>query len=171
VTIARLFGVLFLVNLCTIGGGYVMLPLLHRFFVEDFGWLTAQEFVDAIAIGQVTPGPLTVMNAFIGHKVAGFPGAVAATVGSYLPSILVVSLVARAYARLRDSRTVAAAFRGIQVAVVGMLLAVGADLAGVSLRSALGIGIGAASFALMAFSRVDPTFVIVGAALLGGALL
>lgn len=170
-TIARLFGVLFLVNLCTIGGGYVMLPLLHRFFVEDFGWLTAQEFVDAIAIGQVTPGPLTVMNAFIGHKVAGFPGAVAATVGSYLPSVLVVSLVARAYARIKDSRAVAAAFRGIQVAVVGMLLAVGADLAGVSLRSALAIGIGAASFALMAFSRVDPTFVIVGAALLGGALL
>lgn len=170
-TIARLFGVLFLVNLCTIGGGYVMLPLLHRFFVEDFGWLTAQEFVDAIAVGQVTPGPLTVMNAFIGHKVAGFPGAVAATVGSYLPSVLVVSLVARAYARIRDSRTVAAAFRGIQVAVVGMLLAVGADLAGVSLRSALAIGIGTASFALMAFSRVDPTFVIVGAALLGGALL
>ena len=170
-TIARLFGVLFLVNLCTIGGGYVMLPLLHRFFVEDFGWLTAQEFVDAIAVDQVTPGPLTVMNAFIGHKVAGFPGAVAATVGSYLPSVLVVSLVARAYARIKDSRTVAAAFRGIQVAVVGMLLAVGADLAGVSLRSALAIGIGAASFALMAFSRVDPTFVIVGAALLGGALL
>ncbi len=170
-TLLKLFGALFLVNLFTIGGGYVMLPLLHRMFVEDFGWLTRQEFLDSVAIGQVTPGPLTIMNAFIGHKVAGIPGAIAATAGSYLPSLLVVTFVTRHYLRLKDSRVVASVFRGIKPAVVGMLLAVGLNLAGASLGHPLTIAIGVASFAVMAFTRIDPTFVVLGAGLLGAGLL
>ncbi len=170
-TLIKLFGVLFVVNLFTIGGGYVMLPLLHRFFVEDFGWLTKQEFLDAVAIGQVTPGPLTIMNAFIGHKVAGLPGAVTATVGSYLPSLLIVTFVTKYYLKFKGSRVVASVSRGIKPAVVGMLLAVGLNLAGASFASPLAIGIGVASFAIMAFTKVDPTFVVLAAGVLGGALL
>jgi len=170
-TLAKLFGSLFLVNLITIGGGYVALPLLHRFFVEDFGWLTRQEFLDAVAVGQVTPGPLTIMNAFIGHKVAGIPGALTATAATYLPSLLVVTLVTRFYLRFKSSRVVAAVFRGVQPAVVGMLLAVCVDLAGTTLRGPLALAIGIGSFAAMAFTRIDPTFVVVAAGVVGAAFL
>lgn len=171
-TLAKLFGVLFAVNLVTVGGGYVSLPLLHRFFVEDFGWLTSGEFADAIAIGQLTPGPMTIMNVFIGHKVAGFPGALAATVASYLPSVVVVSAVARSYSKRRDAAPVAAALRGLKPAVAGMLLAVTVQLAGASLvHHPIAAGLGVASFVVMAFTKLDPTLVVVAAGLVGAALL
>jgi len=170
VTLLKLFGVLFLVNLFTIGGGYVMLPLLHAFFVDDFRWLTNQEFLDAVAIGQLTPGPLTVMNAFIGFKVAGLPGAVVATAGSYLPSLIVVTTVTRYYLRFRESRAVSAVFLGIKPAVVGMLLAVAISLGSTSLTDPVTIAICAATFALAAFTKIDPTIAVLLAGLVGAIL-
>ncbi|PIP42970.1 MAG: chromate transporter [Deltaproteobacteria bacterium CG_4_10_14_3_um_filter_60_8] len=167
----QLFGVLFLVNLFTIGGGYVMLPLLHDFFVTQFGWLTNQEFLDAVAMGQVTPGPLTIMNAFIGYKVLGFSGAVAATVGSYLPSLLVVTFVTKYYLKFKGSPVVASVFKGIKPAVVGMLAAVAIKLGGTSLIDPATVAIAIGSFALMAFTKVDPTLVILGSGAAGALLL
>jgi chromate transporter len=169
--LVKLFAVLFAVNLLTVGGGYVTLPLLHRFFVEDFRWLTSAEFMDCVAVGQLTPGPMTLMNAFVGHKVAGLPGAVTATVASYLPSLTVVVLVTRSYLRFRASRAVAAVTRGVIPAVVGMLLAVTLDLARTSLGAPLPVVLAGASFALMAFTRIDPTVVVVAAGLAGAAFL
>ncbi len=169
-TLVLLFGVLFIVNLFTIGGGYVMLPLLHGFFVERFGWLTNQEFMDAVAIGQVTPGPLTIMNAFIGYKVAGFAGAVTATAGSYLPSLLVVTFVTRYYLRFKNSRVVASVFGGIKPAVVGMLLAVCLNLGAASLASPVTVAICMTGFALMTFTKIDPTLVILAAGVAGALL-
>lgn len=170
-TLVKLFGVLFAVNLLTIGGGYVTLPLLHRFFVEDFGWLTSRELADAVAVGQLTPGPMTIMNVFIGHKVAGFAGAVTATVASYLPSVAVGSLVARWYPKLRHSAAVAAVLRGMKPAVAGMLLAVTVQLGEASLVHPVALCIGAGTFVLMALTRLDPTLVVVAAGLAGAALL
>jgi len=165
--IAQLFGVLFLVNACTIGGGYVMLPMLHDFFVTRFHWLTNQEFLDAVAIGQITPGPLTTMNAFIGYKVAGLAGAAAATLGSYLPSLLIVTFVTKYYLAFKDSRVVAAVFKGIKPAVVGMLAAVALQLGASSLTSPSTVVIAAGSFLLMAFLKADPTLVILAAGVAG----
>ncbi len=170
-TLLRLFGVLFVVNLFTIGGGYVMLPLLHGFFVDQYRWLTDREFLDAVAIGQITPGPLTIMNAFIGYKVAGLAGALTATVGSYLPSLLVVTSVTKYYLRFKDSKIVAAVFRGIKPAVVGMLLAVALGLGRTSLAGPIPALIGAASFVLMTFTKIDPTLVVVAAGLAGAAAM
>ncbi|MBI5190809.1 MAG: chromate transporter [Nitrospirae bacterium] len=167
----QLFGVMFLVNMFTIGGGYVMLPLLHDFFVTQFGWLTDQEFLDAVAMGQITPGPLTIMNAFIGFKVLGLPGAVVATIGSYLPSLFIVTYVTKYYLKFRDSRVVAGVFRGIKPAVVGMLGAVAVTLGDKSLVDPATMGIGAGCFALMSFTRVDPTLVIIGAGVAGAVFL
>ena len=170
-TLLRLFGVLFAVNLFTIGGGYVMLPLLHDFFVVHYRWLTDKEFLDAVALGQITPGPLTIMNAFIGYKVSGLAGAVAATAGSYMPSVLVVTLVTKYYLKLKDSTAVEAVFKGIKPAVVGMLAAVAIKLGGTSMVDATTVSIAAGSFALMAFTRVDPTVVILGSGVAGYILL
>jgi len=159
--------ILIVVNALTIGGGFVMLPLLHKEFVEKYHWLTNQEFLDAIAMGQITPGPLTVMNAFMGYKIYGLIGAVMAMVSSYLPCIIIVTLVAKNYYTYKESMFVNSSFKGIRPAVIGLLAAVAISLGNASLVDPVTFGIAIISFVLISFSRIDPTFVIIGAGIAG----
>jgi chromate transporter len=163
--------ILIVVNALTIGGGFVMLPMLHREFVEKYHWLTNQEFIDAIAIGQVTPGPLTVMNAFMGYKIYGLLGAVMAMISSYLPCIIIVTLVAKYYYTYRESMIVNSSFKGIRPAVIGLLAAVAISLGNTSLVDPITFGIAIGSFVVIAFTKIDPTFVIIGSAIIGALLL
>ncbi|HEX9861333.1 MAG TPA: chromate transporter [Nitrospirota bacterium] len=170
-TLLRLFGTLFAVNMFTVGGGYVMLPLLHSYFVERYGWLTGQEFLDAVALGQLTPGPLTIMNVFIGYKVAGAAGAVAGAVGTYLPSLIVVMAVGSFCGRGGRPSSVDAVIRGIKPAVAGMLAGVALMLGTGSMQEPALFGVGLASFLVMASTKADPTLVIIGAGVIGAALI
>ncbi len=166
----KLAGILFVINALTVGGGYAMVPLLQKELVENHHWLTNKEFIDAIAIGQVTPGPLTVMNAFMGFKVGGLLGAIMAMVASYLPSIIIVTLVTRHYLQYKESWIVKGSFAGIKPAVVGLLAAVLIFL-GKSSITDLPLGIvAAASFGLITFTKLDPTFIILGSGILGALL-
>ncbi|MBF0482270.1 MAG: chromate transporter [Desulfovibrionaceae bacterium] len=158
---------LFVINALTIGGGYVMLPMLQEEFVMKHHWLTNQEFLDAIAMGQITPGPLTVMNAFIGYKIAGLSGALLAMASSYLPCIIIVTLVAKFYYSYKDSTIVSASFRGVKAAVIGLLAAVSITLGESSLIDPITVTIAVGSFAVIAFTKLEPTFVIVGAGIVG----
>lgn len=159
------------INALTIGGGFVMLPMLQKEFVEKYHWLTNQEFLDAIAIGQVTPGPLTVMNAFIGYKIFGLPGSILAMISSYLPCIIIVTLVARFYYSYKESIIVSSCFKGIKAAVIGLLGAVAITLGSTSLVDFPTFGIAIASFSVIAFTKIDPTFVIIGAGIAGALAL
>lgn len=163
--------ILVYVNALTIGGGFVMLPMLHKEFVDKHHWLTNQEFIDAIAMGQVTPGPLTVMNAFIGYKIFGLTGAVLAMVSSYLPCIIIVTLVARFYFEYRESRLVSSSFKGIKSAVIGLLAGVAISLGNTSLVDPATFSIAIVSFAVITFTKIEPTFIIIGAGALGALLL
>jgi chromate transporter len=158
---------LIVVNALTIGGGFVMIPLLQQEFVEKHHWLTNREFLDAIAFGQVTPGPLTVMNAFIGYKIHGITGAVLAMVSSYLPCILIVTLAAKFYYSYRTSSAVSSGFRGIKAAVVGLLAAVAISLGASSVVDPVTLAIALCSFAVIAFTEIDPSLVIIGAGIIG----
>jgi chromate transporter len=148
-----------------------MIPLLQKEFVEKYHWLTNQEFLDAIAVGQVTPGPLTVMNAFMGYKIHGLSGAILAMISSYLPSIIIVTLVARNYYTYRESKIVNTSFRGIRPAVIGLLAAVAIALGKASLVDPITLGIAIFSFIVIAFTKIDPTFVIIGAGIIGALFL
>lgn len=163
--------ILIVVNALTIGGGFVMLPMLQKEFVEKYHWLTNQEFLDAIAIGQLTPGPLTVMNAFMGYKIYGLLGAVMAMISSYLPCIIIVTLVAKYYYDYRESVIVNSSFKGIKPAVIGLLAAVAISLGNAALVNPVTFGIAIISFAVIAFTKVDPTFVIIGSGVLGALFL
>lgn len=163
--------ILFVVNSLTIGGGFMMLPVLHKEFVEKYHWITNQEFLDAIAIGQITPGPLTVMNAVIGYKISGLIGAVLAMVSSYLPCIIIVTLACRYYFHYKESVIVNSSFQGIKPAVIGLLAAVAISLGNTSIVDLITFSIAVISFVVIAFTRVDPTFVIVGAGIIGALFL
>lgn len=167
----KLCWLLTVINALTVGGGFVMLPMLQKEFVEKHHWLTNREFLDAIAIGQLTPGPLTVMNAVIGYKVSGLIGAILAMVSSYLPCIIIVTIVAKYYYEYRESIIVQASFKGIKPAVIGLLAAVAISLGNTALVDPLTFGIAIMSFAVIAFTKIDPSFVIVGAGALGALLL
>jgi chromate transporter len=163
----KFFWTLFYINLFTIGGGYVMIPLLQREIVGHYHWLTNKEFIDSIAIGQVTPGPLTIMNAFIGYKIFGFWGSLGAVVSSYLPSIIVVTILSHYYLQFKNSWIVDSGFKGIRPAVIGLLAAVAITLGKTSVIDVPTGLIAAAAFAIIAFTKIDPTFVIFGAGILG----
>ncbi len=163
----KFFWILFYVNLFTIGGGYVMIPLLEREIVERFHWLTHQEFIEAIAVGQLTPGPLTIMNAFIGYKLFGIGGAIGAAISTYLPSFIVVTVISYYYHQFRSSIIVDSAFRLIKPAVIGLLLATAISLTKASLIDIPGILIALLSFILITFTRIDPTFIILGSGIAG----
>lgn len=162
--------VIFYINLFTIGGGFVMIPLLQREIVDHYHWLTNKEFIDSIAIGQLTPGPLTIMNAFIGYKVFGGWGSIGAVVSTYLPSIIIVTIVSHYYVQFKSSWIVNSSFQGIRPAVIGLLCAVAVTLGRESIVDVPTGAIAVGSFAVIAFTRTDPTFVILGAGILGALL-
>lgn len=163
----KFFFILFYINLFTIGGGYVMIPLLEKELVERLHWLSHQEFIEAIAVGQVTPGPLTIMNAFIGYKLFGIAGAIGATISSYLPSLIIVTLISYYYQGFRNSTAVDGVFTGIKPAVVGLLMATAISLGKVSIIDPYTGFIAISSFILISFTKIDPTFIILGAGMAG----
>jgi chromate transporter len=163
--------ILIIVNALTIGGGFVMLPMLQREFVEKYHWLTNKEFLDAIAMGQITPGPLTVMNAFIGYRIYGLTGAIMAMISTYLPCIIIVTAAAKYYYDYKESMIVNSSFKGIKPAVIGLLAAVAISLGRASLTDPKTFGIAIISFALIAFTRIEPTTVIIGAGIIGALFL
>jgi chromate transporter len=106
------------------GSGYVLLAFLRNDFVERLGWLTDQQLLDAVAIGQMTPGPVFTTATFVGYLVAGVPGAILATVGIFLPAFVFVALLHPLVPRLRRYPWTAAMLDGVNVAAVGLMAAV-----------------------------------------------
>jgi chromate transporter len=123
VLIMKLFLVFASMSLMLFGGGYVFIPLIQQVVVSEYGWVTQKEFIDSIAMGQVTPGPILISAAFIGYKVAGIMGAVSATIGIFLPPVALMLVATHGLEKIKSSEWVAAALKGIRPAVVGMIFA------------------------------------------------
>jgi chromate transporter len=111
------------------GSGYVLVAFLEGELVEKYGWLTQQQLLDAIAIGQFTPGPVSSTATFIGYQIAGWGGAVVATLGIFLPSFLFVVLLNPLVPRLRSSRWTAAFLDAVNISAVALMAVVTLNLA------------------------------------------
>lgn len=103
------------------GDGYMIIPVIQNIIVDSLGWLTNREFTDAIALGQVTPGPIFISATFIGYKVGGFAGAVNATISIFLPPAILMALLSQFIDRIKHSPTVKSIFIGLRPAVIGMI--------------------------------------------------
>jgi chromate transporter len=150
----------------TFGGGFVMIPLIEAEVVDSHRWLTHQEFVDATALGQITPGPVLITATFIGYRVAGTLGALLATVSIFLPSFLMMVVAGSSLARFHTNKIVQSFLKGVTPAVVGLLVAAGISIGRAGIHSWVGLLIAViAGFVLVRF-RPNAIWVILGAGLL-----
>src|SRR5829696_4733001 len=124
VSLGTLFLTFLKIGAVLYGSGYVLLAFLRNDFVERLGWLSDQQLLDAIAVGQMTPGPVFTTATFVGFLVAGVPGAVLATVGIFLPAFVFVALLHPLVPRLRSYPWTAAMLDGVNVAAMGLMAAV-----------------------------------------------
>jgi chromate transporter len=149
------------------GGGYAMITPLHYEMVTHYGWLTETEFGDAVAIGQITPGPLMIMVAFMGYKVDGILGAALGTIGLFLPSALIVLTIAGLYLRFEDAPALQGMTRGTNLVVVGLLASVIIDLARGAILNPVDAAIALGALVLAGPLKQDPLAVILGAGVAG----
>ena len=127
--LAELFFSFFEIGLFSVGGGYAAIPLIQSQTVETHRWLTESQFMDLAAIAEMTPGPIAVNGAtFVGLKVAGLPGAVAATFGCVLPSLIIVSLLAYLYRRFRELPVLQGVLASLRAAVAALIAAAGLNM-------------------------------------------
>ena len=163
-----LFSVFFKIGLFTFGGGYAMIPLIHREMVERRGWIGDQEIVDVLALAQSVPGAVAINAAtLIGRRLRGTMGALAATAGVILPSFVIITLIAAFFSRFQDSPIAQAAFRGLRPAVAALLVLAVWKVRKSSVRDGLGWLLAISAAFLVVVLRLHALYAIVGAAVLG----
>jgi chromate transporter len=164
-------GSLFLVFLkmgaVVFGSGYVLLAFLRADLVQRLHWLTEAQLIDAVAVGQVTPGPVFTTATFIGYLLAGFPGAVLATVAIFLPGFVLVAAIRPLLTRVRRSAGAAAFLDGVNVASLALMAVVTLQLGRAALDDGLTVALAVVSAVLLVRFRLNSTWLIAGGALVG----
>jgi chromate transporter len=165
--LAQLFLTMLKIGSVLYGSGYVLLAFLEGDFVDRLGWITEQQLVDAISIGQVTPGPVFTTATFVGYLVAGPVGAFVATVGIFLPSFVFVGLLTRITDRLRASPWTAAMLDGVNATALALMAGVSAQLAGSAIVDPLTVAVFLAVLALLWRTRLNSAWYVAGGAVVG----
>lgn len=162
-----LFAIFLKIGSVLFGSGYVLLAFLRADFVHRLGWLTEQQLLDAVAVGQVTPGPVFTTATFIGYVLAGVPGAVAATVGIFLPAFLFVAVSGPLIPRIRRSRIAGAALDGVNVASLALMATVTWQLGRAAIVDVPTALLAIASAVLLFTTRINIVWLIAGGAIAG----
>ncbi len=149
------------------GSGYVLLAFLRADLVERWGWLTESQLLDAVAVGQFTPGPVFTTATFIGYVLSGPTGALLATVGIFLPAFVFVALSAPLIPKLRASPMAGAFLDGVNVASLALMAVVTWQLGAAALVDGMTITMGIIAFVLLFHWRINPTWLVLGGAVIG----
>ncbi len=167
VTMPALFGFFVKVGSVLYGSGYVLIAFLRTDLVERFKWLTEAQLLDAIAIGQVTPGPVFTTATFIGYLLGGVTGALVATAGIFLPAFLFVALSGRLVPKLRKSATAGAFLDGVTVASLALMASAGFELGRGALIDPITIVVAVIAAVVLILWKVNATWLIAGGAVIG----
>jgi len=164
----QLFYSFFKIGLFTFGGGYAMLPMLEYELVERHGWETEENLLTYFAVAQCTPGVIAVNTAtFVGRKQQGFLGAVAATFGVVLPSLIIITLIAMVLSNFAHLPVVINAFAGIRVAVGALIVSSVIKLMKSNVKNAVQVVICIIAFLIVAILGASPVWVVLGSGLFG----
>ena len=164
----ELFAQFAIISMLAFGGGNAALSLLERISVQEMGWITAQDFAAAVGFAYVTPGPILITAAFIGHRAGRFFGSVAATVGVFLIPWILSVLASYQVRRYMDHPWLQGFGRGAGPAVIGLLGITAYSLGSYAFAGWLYWIIAGLAFVFAMFSKVSPIVVLIGATLLGG---
>lgn len=156
------------VGVMTFGGGYAMIPILEREIVENRKWASSEELMDYYAVGQCTPGVIAVNTAtFIGYKVAGPAGGVAATLGVVFPSVVIICLIAGILTNFADIPAVKSAFAAIRVCVCVLIFNAVVKLWKGAVKDKAGLVLFLIVFVLSLFFDISPVIFVLFCALAG----
>lgn len=166
--ILKLFISFLKIGAFSFGGGYAMLPLIRKEIIDIHGWLTTKEFIDILAVVEMTPGPIAINSAtFLGYKVGGILGAVAATTAVVLPSIVIILIIAHFLTKVKDSPYVSWAFTGIRPVVLGLITSASLTVAKDAIIDIKSLILMVILFYLTSFKKLHPILVIVMAGIVG----
>lgn len=149
------------------GGGYVIIPVVRREAVERYGWMSDRTFLDGLALGQLTPGPIVNLSAFVGYQAGGVVGAVVGAAAVFLPAFAIILAAIPAMDRLKGSPTMRAFLQGVNAAVVGAIVAATLPLARGAILGPLSGAIALASLLLLWRFKVDTLWLVLGAGAVG----
>jgi chromate transporter len=151
----------------TFGSGLVIVPFLEQGLVQQYGWLDERQFLIAVAVGMISPGPVVITATFVGYLVAGFWGSLVSTVGIFLPSFILVLVAAPLLAKYRDNRNVQGFVKGAYAAAIGTILGACILLGRVAIGDWLTVLIGVASLAVLFRWKVSNPLLIAATAVVG----
>jgi chromate transporter len=164
----KIFIIFFRIGSFTFGGGYAMLPIIKRELVDNLGWVKEEDIYNYYAIGQSTPGIIAVNTATMtGYSLQGIKGALAATTGFIMPSLIIIILIASFFKYFQQIVLFQHAFAGIQIAVVALILDIVIKMWNKSDKSKISLLIFLTAFILLAVFDISPVFVILSAAAAG----
>ncbi|MGC2193294.1 MAG: chromate efflux transporter [Terriglobales bacterium] len=166
-----LFLVMLKIGATLFGGGYVLVAFLRSDLVVRLGWLSERQLLDAVAMGQVTPGPLFTTATFVGYVLGGGTGALLATIAIFLPAFVLVALSGPLVPRIRSSPTAGAVLDGINVAALALMVVVSAQLARTAVVDWFTLTVAALSAVLLFRYRVNSAWLVLGSAVAGGLML
>jgi len=170
VPLVKLFGVFAKVGAVLFGSGYVLLAFLRADLVDRLHWLTESQLLDAVAVGQITPGPVFTTATFVGYLLGGAAGAVVATLGIFLPAFVFVAVSGPLVPRLRRSRVAGAFLDGVVVASLALMAIVAVQLGHAAIGDAWTIGLAAVSAIALIRFRVSSVWLVLGGAVVGVVL-
>lgn len=164
----QLFLAFFKIGLFTFGGGYAMLPLIQEAVIVEHGWATFAEFIDILAVVEMTPGPIAINSAtFIGYRAGGFFGSVTATLGVVLPSVIIITCIAKFMSHFSENKYIRWAFEGIRPVVLGLILSAVISVGRNTVVDVKAFLLAVVFFVLTVFAKLHPIAIILIAGVTG----